>query len=264
MKASEESLSLLRPVQYHAPTGLFDEDASGKPAPQRLLEIDDGVERMANYRAVLALQTVQHIFLCGSCVAGQFLSEKMKMKCPGFVAPAALGAAGLTAFFLWGKQTRWPLNMLLAICFTALLGGYLAASILVGEEQPHVAHAIFQISFAVAMLFLYSLGSFCCDLSLFDVKYVGYYGYLLMLVVAAGGGLIGSQAKMGEIKFDHIAGVAVAAAWSFASFFATLDSLSKFREGHVTAIFIQTIVWPIDLLFVGFQSMRRGRLPTGK
>merc|ERR1711998_168003 len=139
---------------------------------------------MANFRAVLALQMCQHIFFCGACLGAQLLSEKMKLHTPGFVVPSALGAAGVTAIMLWSKQTRWPLNMLLVTLFTVLVGLCLAVTIIEEPNQPTIINATFQVTSAVALLLAFSFPSFCCDTKFFDVKYYGYFGYLLMLLMS--------------------------------------------------------------------------------
>ena len=46
-----EQLKLLRPVEYNAPSGHFDDTAEGKPGPMPLLEEEGGELRMREWPA---------------------------------------------------------------------------------------------------------------------------------------------------------------------------------------------------------------------
>jgi len=255
----DERLTLI-PAKYHAPMGVFDEAASGKPAPQRLLEIEDGKLRMATVRNTFALQTSQFSCLCGTAALGQILTEQ-GIVLPGFVAPVALGISLLVLIALWLKQTRYPVNFVLVWCFTCCIAAFLAVSV-ASHGNHSIANAIVQVAIGNALMLLYSLPTFCCDLRIFDIRYYGLVGYIAMLLIAAGGNVFVNIIVYNE---KHaLPRIILTFVWNLGTLWAVRGALTKFREGHITAVFAETLVWPISMSYIYLQKVGRVRANATK
>jgi len=251
----EEQLKLIRPVEYHAPTGLFDDTAAGKPGPLPLLEREDGWLRMEVFRKVLAGLVTQHVFLCCCAVVGVKL-HLLHIQLPDYVRPAAAASASVVYIYMWWKATRWPSNLYLFILFTLLLGAYLMASV-AGEGKHIVANLMFQFTLGWVMMLLFSLPSFTCDLSIFDIKFSGIFGYALCLLAACGTGWLAAvKITPGNIVHASIPVVAGAVYMLFA-LVSLRRALAYFYDDVIMAIVIYAWAFPVDTLFRSCQMTSR-------
>lgn len=180
--SKEDELRLIQPVEYHAPSGLFDDAAASKPPPRPLLEMEESSDRMDVFRRVLAGLVLQHVFLCICAIVGVQL-HLMQIKLPEHINPINFAMVVVVYAFMWTHATRWPSNLYLFMLFTLLMGAYMTVSV-AGKGEHILANLVFQFSLGWVLMLLYSLPSFCCDLSIFDIKFSGYLGYLSCLIIA--------------------------------------------------------------------------------
>lgn len=248
--SKEEQLKLLRNVEYHAPSGFFDDASEGRPEPCPLLETEDDGLRMEVFRQVLARLVLQHVVLCIFAIAGVQV-HNMKLMLPAYAAPAAAASAFVIYILMWCYATRASMNGYLMAAFTLMLGAYLAVS--VAGEGPHiVANVMFQCALGWVLMLLYSMPSFCCNLSIFDIKYTaGVIGYTVCLMVAA---LVGWAAAVkiggGTEHIMHSSIPVVAGViYMLGALWSVRTALGYFYKEFGVAIAIFPWAYPIDFLF---------------
>ena len=154
---------------------------------------------------------------------------------------------------------RRPNNTLFLILFTICLGGYMAISV-AGVGKHILANLVFQFTLGWVLLLLYSLPSFCGDMSLFDIKhYSGFLGYQICLVAACGLGAMAAMkiahAKAGQIDVHAMGPVAGGALWMFGALWSLRVALGYFYEEFLMAIVIYAWVYPLDQAFRFYQAL---------
>ena len=93
--------------------------------------------------------------------------------------------------------------------FTLFLGAYMTVSVASGGKHV-VASLMFQFTLGWVLMLLYSLPSFCCSMSIFDIKFAGIVGYSTMLFIASSVGALAAikmaeseHAKAGKVMDMH-------------------------------------------------------------
>jgi len=250
----EEKLKLIRPKAYHAPTGFFDDVAESRPAPAPLLEDRDAWLRMEVFRKVLAALVAQHVFLCICALVG-IQMHMMQIEPPVYAKPVTAGVAVVTYFIMYLKATRYSLNLYLFVIFTLSLGVYLVVSV-AGNGHHYLANLIFQFTLGWVLQLLYSLPSFCCNLSAFDIKY-GWIGYLLMTLSASCIGVLAAH-HMSPGPIMHAAlPVFGGAVYNVFSLYNVYQALGYFYEDFKMAIIIYPWVGLLDWALRYFQAIDR-------
>jgi len=226
--SKEDELRLIQPVEYHAPSGLFDDAAASKPPPRPLLEMEESSDRMDVFRRVLAGLVLQHVFLCICAIVGVQL-HLMQIKLPEHINPINFAMVVVVYAFMWTHATRWPSNLYLFMLFTLLMGAYMTVSV-AGKGEHILANLVFQFSLGWVLMLLYSLPSFCCDLSIFDIKFSGYLGYLSCLIIACVVGFFAALKISGGSPSDTALPVAFGAVYQLGSLICFRQALGFFLQ----------------------------------
>lgn len=232
---------------YKCPRGLFDQAATGKPGPMPVMEVEDSWLRMEVFRKTLAGLVAQHVFLCVCAAAGHVMNQ-IGLKLPAYVLLVSGGLSVVVYFALWFKTTRYPMNLYFLIAFSVCFGLYIVDSVTT-QQAAMPADILFILTLALILMLLYSLPSFCCDLSLFDIKSAGFLGYCFCIFLASVVGLAAGT-KMHPTNMMHAMIPAVASGiWMFCVLLSIYTALGYFREGHVVPIMAFAWVWPVDWIF---------------
>lgn len=179
----------------------------------------------------------------------------MKIELPVYAKPSAIAIAAVTYVLMYWKATRWRLNLYLFMLFTLALGVYLVVSV-AGNGKHIMANLIFQFTMGWVLMLLYSLPSFCCNLSIFDIKY-GWIGYVTMVAAAS---VLGTGAAMkmtpGPI-IDSGMPVFIGAAYNFVALCSVYQAMGYFYEDLKMAIVIYPWIGPLDWMVRSGQLVMR-------
>lgn len=154
--------------------------------------------------------------------------------------------------------------------FTLFLGAYMTVSVASGGKHV-VASLMFQFTLGWVLMLLYSLPSFCCSMSIFDIKFAGIVGYSTMLFIASSVGALAAikmaqseHAKAGKVMDMHahlvhtVIPVGGGMLFMMGALWSVRQALDYYHPNDfLTAIIIYAWTWPADTSLRWYQYLDR-------
>jgi len=255
-------MKIIKPSEYTAPAGFFDQAITGYVEEKNLWESEDIELRLDSLRRVFAGMAVPPICWCMSAAAGY------RMKASGVTIPSLVGLGGLligvvayVGMFL--NHTKFNTNLWLYSIFTGGISAYVFYNCSDSASTKHkAADASFIIGYCYCVMTLYSLVSIHCPISLFDIKPgPGQLAYTFIIVSSVIMGMgealtIRNYSTISEF-LPHAIFCIVACIWITLSFISLCFAYGMFRRGHDSALVVYAYVWPIDIIYRIVQGTSR-------
>jgi len=263
LSSEEERMSKITSSTYNAPTGYFDQALTGRVEEKNLWETDDIELRLESVRRVLAGMAVPPIIWCVAAAIG-YQMKFNDIELPSLIGTAGVALAGVSYIGMFLNYTRYNTNLYLYGFFTLGLAAFLLHDCADPLQEEHkVADAAFVLTFAYCSMSLYSLLSFHCAISLYDIKPgPGQCVYLMILGFAALVG-VGSESMVADEdedaeKMATDAGIAlISFLWALSSFALLCYAFMTFRRGHDSTIVCYTYIWPLENIYRLVQKCSR-------